>query len=434
MIEGEEKSRFNAEDIFNVLLVGTFPSCTDTKECLEHLNELKLLACSCGLVCVEFFLVPIKKFNAAIYIGSGKVDEIFELVNSCNIDAVIFDDEITPNQQRNLEKIIQRPVFDRTELIIEVFARRALTREASLQVELARIKYQLPRLKRMWTHLSRQRIGGKASSTMRGEGEKQIEVDKRILKRRIDVLEKDIRQVHNRRDVQRQSRVRSGIPTFAIVGYTNAGKSTLMNALTDSGVLVEDQLFATLDTTTRKYKLMNNQEVLLIDTVGFIRKLPHTLVAAFKGTLEEVCYTDVILHLIDASSKNAMEHALITEELLKELGTAGKPKVTVLNKIDACESTSLTELSSHGFENVVKISALNGSGIDSLLNKMIESISNLRIVVNLRVPQSEYGTVSKMIESGKVLVLDYDGNDVLVKIDIPANLEHKIRCYATEEP
>ena len=234
-----------------------------------------------------------------------------------------------PYQQRNLEQAFKKPVMDRTELIIEVFAQRAQTIEARLQIELAKIRYQLPRLKRLWTHLSRQVAGG--GGFTKGAGEKQIELDRRMLRQRVTRLQKEIEEVRAVRATQRASRIRTGIPTFAIVGYTNAGKSTLLKSLTQAEVLVEDKLFATLDTTTRKFKLPSNQEILLIDTVGFIQKIPHTLIAAFKSTLEEAIHTDVLLHLIDASSPQALEQAKATNEVLKELGVTVGATVFVHN-------------------------------------------------------------------------------------------------------
>ncbi|NGX27631.1 MAG: GTPase HflX, partial [Chlamydiae bacterium] len=257
----------------------------------ESIDELERLAETYGLETVAKIPVPLRQITSSTIIGKGKLQELFAVAEEYSADVIIFDEEITPQQQRNLEKVFKRPVLDRTELILGVFAKRAQTKEARLQIELAKIRYEMPRLKRLWTHLSRQVSGG--GGYLRGAGEKQIELDRRMLRNRESRLQKEISQVRAHRSTQRRARQRTGIPSFAIVGYTNAGKSTLLNALTQAEVLVEDKLFATLDTTTRKFSLPNNQEILLIDTVGFIRKIPHALIAAFKSTLEEAIHTDV---------------------------------------------------------------------------------------------------------------------------------------------
>ena len=334
----QQEDRFDIKEVSTVALIGIFPSGKERIECDEHLQELRRLAETCGFEVSEFVGCPIKKLNAATYIGSGKAEEIGLMMRENGIDAAIFDNDITPNQQRNLEVLMKRPVLDRTELILEVFAGRAQTKEASLQIELAKIRYQMPRLKRLWTHLSRERTAGGSSAAFRGAGEKQIEVDRRLLKQRIATLEKEIKAVQVHRTTQRSARLRGGVPTFGIVGYTNAGKSTLLNALTDAGVLMEDKLFATLDTTSRSFTLPNGQQTILIDTVGFIRKLPHTLIAAFRSTLEESMYTDILLHLVDVSHPNATEQAEATLAVLKELKVVDKPIITVLNKVDQLES------------------------------------------------------------------------------------------------
>ena len=319
-----------------------------------------------------------------------------------------------------------RPVIDRTELIIEVFAQRAQTREARLQIELAKVKYQFPRLRRMWTHLSRQTATAGGGAFLKGEGEKQIEIDRRLLRQRLDRLKREIEEIGEHRETQRSLRVRTGIPTFAIVGYTNAGKSTLLNALTQADVLVEDKLFATLDTTTRKFVLPNRQEILLIDTVGFIRKIPHTLVAAFKSTLEEAVHTDILLHLIDVSHPKAEEQAEATMEVLKELGATEHPIITVLNKIDACDNPVVLSKFRLKYPKTVAISALNGTGFDQLLEMMTQEISLLRKRVHCRIPQSQYGLVTELMREGRVIECEYEENDILIKLEIPSRLEYKV--------
>lgn len=404
------------------LLVGSYYSGDDKQVCERSLEELNRLCETFGLQAVDKVACSIKKIDAGTFLGSGKLDELATVT----ADVIIFDDEITPNQQRNLEKIFKRPVMDRTELIIGVFAQRAQTREARLQVELAKVKYQAPRLRRLWTHLSRQAGGGGSGAHLKGEGEKQIEIDRRLLKRRVEQLQKELDEVHKQRQTQRALRLRTGIPTFAIVGYTNSGKSTLLNALTEAHVLAEDKLFATLDTTTRKFLLPNRQEILLIDTVGFIRKIPHTLVAAFKSTLEEAVYTDILLHLIDVSSSEAELQAEAAIHVLKELGALERPIITVLNKIDQCKDPALLSRLRIKYPRTVQISALNRTGFDALMDMMIEGIAGLRKVFKLRIPQSHYALVSELMRDGRVIFSDYDGNDILLQVEIPSRLEHKV--------
>jgi GTP-binding protein HflX len=418
------------------LLLGAYASTKDKQICEDYLGELERLCETYGIQSVGKIASPIKKIDAGTFLGSGKLDEMLLSANELGADIILFDDEITPNQQRNLEKFFQRPVIDRTELIIEVFAQRAQTREARLQVELAKVKYQQPRLKRLWTHLSRQAGsgggGGSGGGYLRGEGETQIEIDRRLLKRRVIQLQKEIHEVEKQRETQRRQRMRTGIPTFAIVGYTNAGKSTLLNALTKADVFVEDKLFATLDTTTRKFVLPNRQEILLIDTVGFIRKIPHTLVAAFKSTLEEAVHTDILLHLIDVSNPMAELQAEATMHVLKELKADERPIVTVLNKIDAIQHSGILQRFRMKYPKTVPISALTGEGFDYLMELMVQEIGALRKTYRLRVPQSHYSLVSELMREGKVIQCDYEDNDILLHVEIPGRLESKVKPFIYE--
>ncbi|HNA62370.1 MAG TPA: GTPase HflX [Rhabdochlamydiaceae bacterium] len=417
------------------LLVGAYLATRDKEACDDNLTELQRLCETYGLEAVARVSCPIKKIDAGSFLGSGKLDELLSQANELNADIIVFDEEITPNQQRNLEQFFKRPAIDRTELIIEVFAQRAQTREARLQIELAKVKYQLPRLKRMWTHLSRQAgsggSGGGGGGYLRGAGELQIELDRRMLRKRMTQLQKEIEEVEKQRETQRRQRIRTGIPTFAIVGYTNAGKSTLLNALTNASVLVEDKLFATLDTTTRKFILPNRQEILLIDTVGFIRKIPHTLVAAFKSTLEEAVHTDILLHLVDVSNPMAELQAEATNHVLKELN-ANNPMITVLNKIDACIIPGIAHKFRIKYPKTVPISALTKEGFDRLIELMIEEIAALRKTVRLRIPQSHYALVSELIREGKVLQCDYEENDILIHVEVPSRLEPKVKPFVYE--
>lgn len=425
----QQEERFEVSELKSVLLVGVYTTKDQLYICNEHLEELASLSHTYGFTVARKLTCPLKKFHPATFIGSGKVEEICDILESEGIDGVIFDDEISPNQQKNIELIVKKPVLDRTELILEVFASRAQTKEARLQIELAKIKYQMPRLKRMWTHLSRQSSGGGGTTAVKGAGETQIEIDRRTLKDRLAILEKEIKVVREQRNTQRRARIRSDIPSFAIVGYTNAGKSTLMNALTHAGILAEDKLFATLDTTTRKYVLPNKQNILLIDTVGFIRKLPHTLVAAFRSTLEEACYTDVLLHLVDVSHPMALEQAESTIEVLKQLGAENKPMITVLNKIDLCsDEASLTQFRIK-YPKTVCISATERMGFNELIEMMTNELAALRKLVRLRIPQSNYALASELMREGNVLFSDYEGNDILLEVEIPAKLEYKVRSF-----
>lgn len=416
------------------LLVSTYQGTAQRPICEEHLEELELLAKTFGIAVVHREACPIRKFDASIFIGKGKLEELIQLANEKQAEVVVFDDEITPAQQRNLEKAFNRPVMDRTEVILGVFAQRAQTKEARLQIALAQVKYEAPRLKRLWTHLSRQQgtgSSGAGGAYLKGEGEKQIEIDRRILKRKIDHLQEELKEVRANREMQRASRVKAEIPIFAIIGYTNAGKSTLLNALTDAGVFVEDKLFATLDTTTRKFALKNNQEILLIDTVGFIRKLPHLLVAAFKSTLEESLEADILIHLIDASHPMAEEQAATTHEVLKELGAKDKPILTVLNKIDKAPNASLIHRLRMSYPKNVQISALTHEGFDELQELMIKELSNQRKHIEVRIPQSEYVLVSEMMRTGKILNQEYEGNDILLSANVPLALANRLSKYAS---
>jgi GTPase len=413
------------------LLISVYQGTDQRQICHEHLDELELLSQTFGVEVLHKEPCGVRKFDASTFIGKGKLEELIQKAQELKVNLVIFDDEISPAQQRNLQEAFGIPVMDRTEVILGVFAQRAQTKEARLQIELARVKYEAPRLKRMWTHLSRQQGTGGAGggAYLKGEGEKQIEIDRRILKRKIDQLQKEIAEVQLHRDTQRIARERTDIPVFAIIGYTNAGKSTLLNALTEAGVFVEDKLFATLDTTTRKFTLKNNQDVLLIDTVGFIRKLPHLLVAAFKSTLEEATSADILLHLVDVSHPMAEEQAATTYEVLKELGASHKPIITVLNKIDKCENTAMINRIRMSYPKNVLISALERTGFDELQDVMIQELSKQRAHLTLRIPQSEYAAVSTVMRMGHILRQEYEDNDVLLQVDVPSALAGKLARY-----
>lgn len=401
--------------------------------CDEHLDELSLLADTYGIDTADKIPCQVRRFDASHFLGMGKLEEIKEKALAIEADMIIFDDEITPAQQRNLEAFFGLTVMDRTEVILGVFAQRAQTKEAKLQIKVAQVKYQAPRLKRLWTHLERQAgtVGGGmgGGAYLKGVGEKQIEIDRRLLKDELQKLNDELEEVRENRNIQRQARKRAGTPAFAIIGYTNAGKSTLLNALTDAGIFVEDKLFATLDTTTRQFTLPNNQKILLIDTVGFIRKLPHLLVAAFKSTLEEAVQADILIHLVDVSHPMAEEQAATTYEVLDELGAKERPVIMVLNKIDKVEDQAKINRLRILYPKTVAISALNKTGLEDLQEAMIEELKKQRKVVNLRIPQSEYATVSEVERLGNILERDYEDNDVLLKAEISRELADRLKHY-----
>lgn len=432
-----EDVRHELKDLVTAMLIGTYQGGEDKTLCEEHLEELGALSDTYGFVVVEKISCPLRKIDAGTYLGSGKLEELLALSEENKCDVIIFDEEIAPNQQKNLEKFFKKPVIDRTELILEVFAKQAHSKEARLQIELAKAHYQLPRLKRLWTHLSRQggTSGGGAGGGggyLKGEGETQIEIDRRILKKRIAVLQGQLKAIREQRQTRRQGRIRSGVPLFAIVGYTNVGKSTLLNALTNAGVLAEDKLFATLDTTTRKFHLPNQQEIILIDTVGFIRKIPHHLVESFKSTLEEAVYTDILLHIVDISHPLAEEQAEATYSVLKELGAENKPVITVLNKVDLCTDRSRIMRFKLKYPKTVVISALHKEGFDQLIETIIKELKNLRKTVYVRIPQSQYSLVSELMTKGRVLESEYVDNDILLRVEIPHEIEHKVLPYLLE--
>jgi len=353
----------------------------------DPLDEIRGLAKTAGLFVAASMVQRRQQVDIGTYMGSGKVEELKELVLAHEADLVVFDNDLGPAQTRNLEKALGVKVIDRTEVILDIFATRARTHEAHLQVELAQLNYALPRLKRMWTHLSRYKGG----IGVRGPGEKQLEEDKRIVSQRIQDLKEKLRKVQARKE--REVAGRGDVPTVSLVGYTNAGKSTLMNALTDAGVLVEDKLFATLDTRTRRWQYKGGGHVLLSDTVGFIRNLPHELVASFKATLEEARQADLLLHVVDASSPEAEKQISAVKAVLEELGLAEHPTLLVLNKADRVPDRSFLDvLRAHHDESVV-ISAGRREGLDRLEQAVREALNE----------RSLDAVVETGVENGRVL-------------------------------
>src|SRR5438067_2313544 len=336
----------------------------------DPLDELTGLATTAGATVVGGLLQRRQQVHHATYVGKGKVQELADLVKSADADVVMFDNELTPAQVRNLEEATGVKVLDRSELILDIFASRAKTHESRLAVELAQLEYSLPRLKQMWTHLSRQGVGGIG---LRGPGETQLEVDRRLIDTRIRDLKGRLADVQARK--QREVKSRTEEHTVSLVGYTNAGKSTLMNALTGAGVLTEDKLFSTLDTRTRQWRLADWGRVLLSDTVGFIRELPHHLIASFRATLEETRQARLLLHVVDASNPHAEEQIGSVNAVLKELEVAGKPTLLVLNKVDRVPDPSFLQVLEAHHPRAVAVSAATGQGLDDLRDAVIEMLS-----------------------------------------------------------
>jgi GTP-binding protein HflX len=363
----------------------------------ELLAELKELVENLNLTVVESVLVNLRAPTPALLLGSGKAEELTERAKAANADVIIFDEQLSPAQQRNWEKLSGLGVIDREEVILEVFADRAHTREAVLQVALARMEYSLPRLTRAWTHLSRQRGKG----AMGGEGETQLENDRRLVRDRIAHLKSELADVVQQRGVQRRRRLRVPVPTAAIVGYTNAGKSSLLNALTGAQVLAEDKLFATLDPTTRQLHLSGNHKLLVTDTVGFIRRLPHGLVESFKATLEETVVADFLIHVLDVSNPNFEKHHATTLSVLGELGAIDKTILTVFNKVDAADPAMISR-ARHLVPDALFVSALTRSGLDALETRCVELIADTFGATELLIPHGRYDVIARLHELGDI--------------------------------
>jgi GTPase len=406
------------------VLVGVeLPSRRDGVSLDDSLEELQRLAETAGATVARKFTQQLRQVTPATLMGRGKVEEIRSSLGALNADLVIVDDDLTPAQQRNLETAFKLRVIDRSQLILDIFAQRARSNEGKLQVELAQLDYLLPRLTRQWTHLSR--LGGGIGT--RGPGETQLEVDRRRIRERIGHLKKRLKTVERTRSLQRKERDEVPFATIALVGYTNAGKSTLMNALTRAGVFVEDKLFATLDPTTRALRLANGDRVMLVDTVGFINKIPHALVEAFKSTLEEVRSADLLLHLVDLANPLFGEQVHIIERVLGEIGAGGVPTILVPNKIDLAPEAPLGCLSNGAVVGVCPISAHTGAGLGPLLQLVGETLDKSKEPFHACFTPSQAGLVALLRERGRVVSERHDGERIEVTALVTPKLAGQLR-------
>jgi GTP-binding protein HflX len=392
----------------------------------DDLAELTALAESAGAVVVDRFQQKIRKINPSTYIGKGKVDQLARRARRFNIDVVIFDNDLSPGQIRELEKTLEVKVLDRSELILDIFATRAKTRQAKLQVELAQLEYTYPRLARMWSHLDTVAGAGGATAAgtvggigTRGPGEQQIEIDRRLVSKRITDLKRELVNIDRRRI--REIDARKGLFKICIVGYTNAGKSTLLNTLTDANVFVEDRLFATLDTRTRRWIPARGVEVLLSDTVGFVKNLPHQLVASFKATLEEAVNADLLIHVVDVSNPDALKQIESVNHVLTEIGCGKKPILQVLNKVDVVKKISDLETLQTLYRDAVSISAKTGYGLDSLSEAVTAKYKGTELLLRITSSHSNGKVQSFLRAHGRIISEQYSESTVLTEAQLGRN-------------
>ncbi len=397
------------------LLIGAYIDPAKKAEAQSLLEELAELVETLGIPIIERKLISHRENHARYLIGSGKAQEIVDFAKENECDVLIFDNALSPSQQRNWETLAGMTVADRQEIILDIFGARAQTREARIQVDLARMQYSLPRLTRAWSHLGQQ--GGGIGA--KGEGESQLEQDKRKIRLQIDRLKRELEQVRGARATQRKDRKRAPVPNAAIVGYTNVGKSSLLRRLTGAEVFIEDKLFATLDTTTRKIALPNKQPLLLTDTVGFVRNLPHQLVEAFKATLEEAALADFLIHLLDASQDEVMEFYNTTMRVLAELGADTKQMLVVFNKIDKVSEPHVLPALRRHFPEAVFVSVQTGEGMDELIERISEFVARGTITVELRLPSARADLLARLHRDGTVRDVQYEHDFTRVAATIP---------------
>lgn len=402
-----------------VILVGV--STDDHDDTQQSLDELEELAETAGAVTVGRVVQNLSQIHPVTYVGKGKLDEIKDLLWETEATGIICDDELSPIQLGNMEDALNTKIMDRTLIILDIFANRASTNEGKIQVELAQLKYRQSRLVGLGKSLSR--LGGGIGT--RGPGEKKLEMDRRLIKGRIAQLNRELKDVKRHREVTREQRSRNQVPVIAIVGYTNAGKSTLLNTLTGADVLEEDKLFATLDPTTRNLKLPSKQEVLLTDTVGFIRKLPHHLIEAFKSTLEEAKYADIILHVVDASNPQMDEQMYIVYETLMNLEVKNKPVITAFNKQDKVDGEVI--LRDFKADHVVNISAKTGEGLENLQNVIEEVLREQKILIEQLYPYADAGKIQLIRKYGELLEEEYREEGIFAKGYIPIEIYEKVK-------
>lgn len=396
-----------AEREERIILVGV--STSDEEEVQRSLDELEELGQTAGAVTVAKVIQNRERVHSGTYIGKGKIQEVKELVEKYHADSVVCDDELTPAQYNNLQEMLEVKVIDRTVMILDIFAKRASTSEGKLQVELAQLRYRASHLIGGRSELSR--LGGGIGT--RGPGEQKLEMDRRLIKERITFVRRELQQVQRTRELTRKKRQENPIPVVAIVGYTNAGKSTLINRLTDAGVLSEDKLFATLDPTTRKMKMENGEEMLFTDTVGFIRKLPHHLIQAFRSTLEEAKYADAILHVVDCSNPDMDVQMHTVYETLQKLDVKDKPVVTAFNKIDQYEGQGM--LKDLQADQTVRISAKYGDGIEEMLSVISDVLKENKVLLEKVFPYEEGAKVNQLRKLGQVMEEEYRNDGIFVK-------------------
>ncbi len=401
-----------------VILVGVCVNDGDDTE--ESIEELEELAKTAGAITVAKVIQNREAYHPGTYIGKGKIEEIKELAGHLEATGIVCDDELSPAQIKNLEDMLQLKVIDRTVMILDIFAARASTKEGKIQVELAQLRYRSTRLIGLGNSLSR--LGGGIGT--RGPGEKKLEVDRRLIKERISILKRELEGVRQNRETLRMKRQRNAVPVVAIVGYTNAGKSTLLNTLTNANVLEEDKLFATLDPTTRNLELKSGQQILLTDTVGFIRKLPHHLIEAFKSTLEEAKYADIILHVVDASNPQADMQMHIVYETLEQLGVKDKPVITAFNKQDRLElPVVMKDLKA---DKTIKISAKQGNGLNELLDSIETILKEQKVLIEKVFSYQDAGMIQMIRKYGQLLMEEYQENGIFVRAYVPKEIYHKI--------
>jgi GTPase len=407
------------------LLVGAYVNPADRIDAEDLLAELEELVRTLGIPVIEKMTVHTRETNARYLIGSGKAGEICERMRELECDVVVFDNELTPAQQRNWEALAGVLVIDRQEIILDIFGARAQTREARIQVDLARMAYSLPRLTRAWGHLGKQ--GGGIGS--KGEGESQLEQDRRKIRGQIDRLKRELAGVRSSRATQRKDRKRAPVPNAAIVGYTNVGKSSLLRRMTGADVLVEDKLFATLDTTTRKIALPNKQPLLLTDTVGFIRKLPHALIESFNATLEEAALADFLIHLLDASHPRVMEFYDTTKKVLEELGADTSQALIVFNKMDRVNDESARISLRRHFPDAIFISVRTGQGLDELVARLSELVARQTRSVEMLLPLERPELLARLHREGSVQSIAYEENGARVLAAVPSRLHDALADF-----